>query len=238
MMFNTIKRHFCQWNKVYQQHAKLRTHSSWPRGMRRYLDTQLPDAAGFVAETPLLALDFETSGVDARYDQILSIGWVPMTTQSIDVSQSKEFNVRYNHYVNARSAEIHQLMPNVLAEGTHLDDAMDHLFGHLAGRVALVHGACIEKAFLDHYVQRKYGLDGFPCLWIDTLKIEKSLTFSGKTRAKTNFQLSDLRADYCLPHYTGHSAAIDALSAGELFTAQLKSIFRGESPRLDKLICL
>lgn len=236
-MLQAIKRHFSPIHRIYQYHELGEQRGDWPEGLAHFFATPLPDVKEFIGELSLLAFDFETSGVDAQHDQILSIGWVPLAQQTIDIGASEELFVRHTEYVNARSAEIHQLTPHALANGIELDQAMDQLFAQLAGKVALVHGASIEKAFIDHYMQTRFGFECLPCLWVDTLMIEKELTFSGKTHAHTSLQLSDLRADYRLPNYTAHSAGIDALATAELLIAQLKTIFKGHSPRLEKLIC-
>ncbi|MZI91940.1 DNA polymerase III subunit epsilon [Vibrio sp. CAIM 722] len=237
-MLQAIKRHFNASRHVYQQHFTCRERHDWLPGLAYYFATPLPDLKEFVGEISLLSFDFETSGIDAQRDQILSVGWVPMTIQSIDTGASEERYICHRQYVNARSAEIHQLTPSALSKGIELDRAMDELFAALAGKVALVHGSSIERTFINQYVSDRYGLDVFPCIWIDTLKIEKQLTFDGKTHCRSSLQLNDLRQCYRLPNYTAHSAAIDALSTAELFVAQLKSIFKGHSPRLEKIACI
>ncbi|MEI8634577.1 hypothetical protein P4S72_26265 [Vibrio sp. PP-XX7] len=140
--------------------------------------------------------------------------------------------------MNASSASINQIVPDALKDGLDLDDAMSQLFTQLAGKIPLVHGACIERAFIDAYFQQRFGIASAPCLWVDTLKIEKMLTYSGKTNLNRSFQLQDVRSDYRLPNYSAHSAAIDALSAAELFIAQVKSIFKSHPPRLSKLVMI
>jgi DNA polymerase-3 subunit epsilon len=237
-MFEVIRRYLAGWHKVYEQHKELSCKMQWPPGLKEYFMTPIPSLDALVFQVDLIALDFETSGLNAATDQILSIGWVPMSMDQIDVGASQEFFIRNPEYVNADSASINQILPDALENGIELHDAMARLFTQLAGKIPLVHGTSIERAFLEAYLETYFGISNFPCLWIDTIKIEKNLTYTGKTNTNCSFQLNDIRQRYGLPNYNAHSAAIDALSTAELFTAQMKAIFRDHPPRLSKLVMI
>ncbi|SJL84265.1 exonuclease domain-containing protein [Vibrio palustris] len=235
-MFKFFTQRFSSVHRIEKIHQHLCQRTDLAPGMAKFASVPLPDIHHFVSESYLLAFDFETSGMDAKHDQILSVGWVPMSDQVMDTNASEEHYIHYHCYVNARSAEVHQLMPNLLAQGQDLDSVMDMLFAQLAGKVALVHGACIEKAFIDAYVQRRYQLPEFPCWWIDTLCIEKRHTFHGRTDTTTQLQLNEVRQRYKLPDYAAHSASIDALATAELLSAQLRALFKSHMPRLSAVI--
>lgn len=224
--------------KLYTRHQELAARHDWTPGLARYFSQPLPDLDTLVSQHEILAFDFETSGVDVERDQILSIGWVAMTMAQIDVAASEELFVRHPEFVTADSAVINHITPEVLARGVTLDQAMDQLFEQLAGKIALVHGACIERAFVERYMRERFGVESFPCVWIDTLQIEKQMTYAGKTASTTGFQLDDVRRRYGLPQYHAHSAAVDALASAELFIAQMKSLFKSHPPKVAKLVCL
>lgn len=236
-MLETIKRHFGGGlPKLQQQHDALAARADWTPGLANYFSQPLPDVDALVYQHDLLAFDFETSGVDAGHDQILSLGWVGMTLDQIDVAASEEIFVRHPEFVTADSAVINHITPQVLAHGVTLDEAMDRLFGQLAGKIALVHGACIERAFVAQYMRERFAIEHFPCVWVDTLQIEKQMTYAGKTECGTSFQLNDVRTRYALPQYNAHSAAIDALATAELFIAQMKSLFKNHPPKVSKIM--
>ncbi|EKO3676155.1 exonuclease domain-containing protein [Vibrio metschnikovii] len=235
-MFQALKRHFESSSKRYQQQQYLAKNAEWSPGLAHYLNTPLPCIEAMIVQVDFVAFDFETSGVNARQDNILSLGWVDMTLDEIDLAASEELFVCHPQFITAQSAQINHITPKTLSAGLTLDDAMDRLFIRLAGKVALVHGSCIERAFVERYLQQRYGLEQFPCVWIDTLQIEKQMTYQGQTDIQRSFQLHDVRARYGLPQYSAHSAAMDALATAELFTAQVKSIFRGHMPRVEKLM--
>lgn len=235
-MIAFLRRRLNSVHRIEKIHQKLGQRTDLASGMEQFARIPLPNVNDVVSDMPMLSFDFETSGVDATHDQILSVGWVPMTDHVMDTDASEETYIYHDQYVNARSAEIHQLMPHALAHGQALERVMEALFSQLAGKVALVHGACIEKAFIDDYVQRRYQLPELPCWWIDTLHIEKRFTFHGRMQTASELDLSALRQRYKLPAYRAHSASLDALATAELFTAQLRTLFKGHVPQLSELI--
>ncbi|KLV08302.1 MULTISPECIES: exonuclease domain-containing protein [Photobacterium] len=207
-----------------QHRQSIHIDAHWPEGVNRYLSTPLPDIRSRLEDVSFVALDFETTGVEPGNDQILSIGFVPLTLNEIAVEQSAELFVRHGQFVKAVSAEVNHITPKLLENGVSLDQGMSDLFRAIAGKVVVVHGACIEKGFLEHYFRTRYQSTTLPCVILDTLLIEKLWTYRGKTGGHASFQLSDLRETYKLPAYHGHSAAIDALACAELFLAQYRKI--------------
>lgn len=153
-MLNALKRRFGGgYHKMVKQHQLLAARRDWPTGLEHYFSQALPSPEALVYQMDMVAFDFETSGVNASQDQILSIGWVGMTMDHIDVAASEELFVRHPEFVTADSAVINHITPDVLSRGVTLDDAMDQLFSQLAGKIALVHGACIERAFVAQYAR-------------------------------------------------------------------------------------
>ncbi|MEI8634578.1 exonuclease domain-containing protein [Vibrio sp. PP-XX7] len=58
----------------------------------------LPSLDALIFQLDIVAFDFETSGVDAEHDQILSIGWVPMNMSQIEVDASQEIFIKHPEY--------------------------------------------------------------------------------------------------------------------------------------------
>ena len=203
---------------------------TWPLAVKNYLTQPLVDNNVRLQNLNFVALDFETTGVDAQGDQILSIGVVDLTLEDIDIATCKEWFICNGQYVKAESAKINGLTPQDLAKGLPLDTGVDRLLECITGKVILAHGCCIEKAFIDAYFATHYQLRTFPAYFVDTLKIEKQFSYAGKSGTHTSYQLDDLRRYYNLPDYFSHCAASDALACAELFLLQNKKM-----PHLSEL---
>ncbi|WP_052260921.1 exonuclease domain-containing protein [Photobacterium gaetbulicola] len=183
----------------------------------------------------ILCLDFETTGLNPGKDQILSIGYVEMQKGMLNLSSSEETFIKDSCGINARSAIINQITPEMLTSGQALDEAMEALFEQMAGKVVLVHGLTIEKSFLEHYVQQRFGLPLPPLLWLDTLLIEKMQLTNRHMREEGDYRLSSIRQRYGLPEYPSHGALIDAVATGELLLALMTRCFGHSSPRLEEV---
>ena len=62
--------------------------------VRDYLSTPGPAPRTDVSELPLLALDLETTGLDPRTDQILSVGFVPVDGLRIELGGAEQILCR------------------------------------------------------------------------------------------------------------------------------------------------
>ena len=65
-----------------------------PGPLRDALAEPLPDADTLTDRLPLLAVDIETTGLDAEQDRVLSIGWVPVDGRDIVLAGARYRIVR------------------------------------------------------------------------------------------------------------------------------------------------
>jgi DNA polymerase-3 subunit epsilon len=197
--------------------------------------TPLPPLARALRDSELLALDFETTGLDPARDRILSIGWVLLAGGRIRMRESGHLLVNSGGSVG-HSATIHGLVDADLAAGVSLPVAVETLLQLLAGRTLLAHCAVIESSFLERACRALYAAP--PLLQVvDTLAIEAQLR-SNERLAEGALRLHACRERYQLPRYRGHHAAIDALACAELLLAQASRIRRGDGPTLGELVRL
>lgn len=205
--------------------------------LRDYLQAPLPSRASDYRQVEYLAVDLETTGLDATKDQILSIGWVMVRGNHIDLGSARHQLLRCRGDIPATSAVIHQITDDQAAtHGIELARAMPNLLHDLRGRVLLAHHAKVERGFLGAACRRLYGL-GLPVRTVDT-QILARRTFE---RRSTPFKASDLRLHalcerYNLPRHGAHNAFLDALAAAELFLAQTAHRDNGSGFRLRELL--
>ena len=167
-----------------------------------------------------LAIDLETSGLDAEEDEILSVGYVPIVGGAIRLGQAGYFLVRPGKPVPEKTAVIHGLLDDHLENAPPLDAVLPQLLLALTGRTPVAHHARIERTFLDAACTRLYG-GTLGLKFADTFALEKrSLTRRGQEISQGDLRLSAVRERYGLPRYKAHNALTDALAAAELFLAQ------------------
>jgi DNA polymerase-3 subunit epsilon len=176
----------------------------------------------------MIAMDFETTGLDPHQHSIVSLGLVPFTLDGIQLKDAKYWVVYPKLPLRQASVEIHGITHSDIDQAPDLEEILDELFGLLNGRIPVVHYRNIERGFLD--VALKYRLGEsirFPVL--DTMAIEAHLhpdrhpsrwqKLAGKK--PVSIRLADSRIRYGLPHYASHNALIDAIATAELLQAQI-----------------
>jgi len=169
-------------------------------------------------DTRLISVDLELTGLDARQNQIIAIGWTQVDDGRIRFGSNRHIMINADQSVG-HSAAIHELMDSDVAKGVSLATGLQKLFEAATGRVWLFHHAGLDVAFLQ---QACIGLNGFapPFAVMDTLHMELALRKRRDQPVKHGeLQLSTLRSSYNLPRYTAHNALIDACATAELMLA-------------------
>ncbi|MFV0576696.1 MAG: exonuclease domain-containing protein [Vibrio sp.] len=223
-MLKAIKKYFHPIVRIEKQRQECVIPANASVELIKLLETPLPSPDLNLKEVEFLVLDFETTGLNPEQDSLLSIGNIQMLHNQIDMDTAAHCFVDANQKIKAESAVINHITPQMLIEGDQLDAAMNRLFDKMAGKVVMAHGSVIERSFIHAYLNRRYGMQELPIIWLDTLKIEKYCTFHHKSTA-LELQLNDVRSRYFLPVYNAHNALVDAISTAELFLAQKSKIF-------------
>jgi DNA polymerase-3 subunit epsilon len=170
------------------------------------------------ANTPLISVDLELTGLDARQNQIIAIGWTKIDGGRIRFGSNRHILVNTSQSVGA-SATIHELMDSDVAMGVSLGSALEVLFEAAKGRVWIFHHARLDVSFLMKACRSWAGVAP-PFAMLDTLQMELAMR---KRRDQPvlygDLQLGKLRSSYNLPRYTAHNALIDAFATAELMLA-------------------
>ncbi len=197
---------------------------------------------------PLVALDFETTGLEADQHSIVSIGLVPFTLTGIQLGQCWHQVVRPPRLppLHKTSVTIHGITHSEIENAPpDLEDVLDPLFEHLNGRIPpVVHYRNIERPFLNTALQWRLNEQlRFPV--IDTMAIEAHLHPNRNPPSRwqqlmgkkpISIRLADSRLRYGLPpHYASHNALIDAIATAELLQAQILHHFSPETPPIGDL---
>ena len=196
--------------------------------MRQYLERCGSLSPGNMAETPLIAVDLELTGLDASKDQIISVGWTCIDNGRIQIGSNRHILVNADRTVG-ESAVIHELMDNEVSGGEDVVFALESLFEAAAGRVWVFHHAGLDVSFLQKACHQWLGAAP-PFAGLDTMKIELGLRKRRDQPVQQgDLQLARLRSVYHLPRYTAHNALIDAFATAELLLAIAARLDRKKS---------
>ena len=208
-----------------------------PEGaLKEFLSTPFPDTKESVEKTPILAVDFETTGLDPSQDQILSIGHIEIENNEIILGSAYHKIIKTKGKLSENNVVIHQIMDDTKSQGDTLETAVEDLLLALTGKVMLVHFANIERNFLNAACKKLYGIAPvFPI--IDTLMLAKRrLDRNPAGYGPSELRLFTLRERYMLPRYSEHNALSDALATAELFFAEVSKMNDKKSPPLKSIL--
>lgn len=205
--------------------------------LKRFYQVGLPAGDTPIADVPLMALDFETTGLDPGRDAIVSIGLVPFDLQRIRPSGGRYWVVRPAGPLREESIAFHRITHSQVAQAPPLEEVFDDVLESLRGHLVVVHYSNIERSFLDAAAM---ALHREHCLFpvIDTMVLEARRERQGRRQQlkrllgikPRSIRLADTRARYGLPVYSAHHAKVDAMATAELFVAQVAKHYSPQTP--------
>ena len=199
--------------------------------LKSYIDACASLHVDSLANTPLITVDLELTGLDAMQNKIIAIGWTQLDHGRICYGSNRHIVVNAEQSVG-HSAAIHELTDSEVATGVPLETGLQALFEAAVGRVWVFHHAGLDVAFLQQACLSWAGLAP-PFVVLDTLHMELVMR---KRRDQPvhqgDLQLGMLRSRYNLPRYTAHNALIDACATAELILAIASRMDPSRSLRL------
>lgn len=186
--------------------------------MRDWLQARLPAAQDWFTQVGFIAVDLETTALDAKKGEIASVGWVCIDRGMVQVASAQQYLITTPGGVG-QSAVFHQLRDSELDRAESIRPVMLRFLQASQGRVLVFHNAILDMAFINRAYKRLYGAP--MRTWVvDTLQLEKRRLLRGAETIKPDsLRLHACRARYGLPDYPAHDALTDAHATAELLIA-------------------
>lgn len=169
---------------------------------------------------PMVAIDCETTGLDARRDRIVSIAAVGIETGLRVVDPpALDLLIDPRMPIPARAAAVHGIDDAQVAGAPTLAEAYDRILAALAGRIVVGHHVSFDLAMLAAEARRGgRAWQEPPCF--DTVAL-----MGGLGLATGTIDLVDMLARLGVePRGVRHSAAGDARMAADLFVALARKL--------------
>ncbi len=180
-----------------------------------------------------LVVDTETSSLEVKEGELLSIGWVTISGGQIRLDSAEHLLFKPRDSVG-QSAGIHHLRDCEFENGLSQQEIMERFLEQVQGKVLVFHYAALDMGYIDQLCRELYGARLLLPV-VDTLELEKKkLQRREQLLEKGALTLSQCRARYGLPDYPVHNALMDALATAELLLAQIAH--RGARVRLKDLL--
>lgn len=216
--------------------ALLAKTSKYPALKAFYQQGVIPPST-LITDVPMVALDFETTGLDPNRDSIVSIGLVPMSMSRIRCNAARHWVVKPETSLNSSSVMVHGITHSAVADAPDFSTLIDKLLACLQGKIVVAHYSAIEQRFL-HAALKRHIQEGIEFPVIDTMALEARFTRTMRQtlwrsllgRQPESIRLADSRTRYHLPYYRQHNALTDALACAELLQAQCATHLTPDTP--------
>src|SRR5690606_36524201 len=160
-----------------------------------------------------VSLDLETTGLDPRQDQILSLAAVPVRDGRVLVSQRFERRIRVQRAFGIESIRHHRITPEEAARGVAVGAAVREFTPWLEGRTLLGYHLGFDLAMLAPHVR---ALTGFA---LPNPRVDLAASFAARARraqpnVPPNLDFQHIAATLGVPVLARHSALGDAVTVG------------------------
>jgi DNA polymerase-3 subunit epsilon len=211
------------WVEYYRQ----RSSSSTSEVVSEFYRQGLINPETPIGQAPMVAMDFETTGLSLDDSEIVSIGLVPFDIRRVYCGESRHWVVKPEQDMTEQSIVFHGITHSDVEAAPALELVLDQVLDAIEGKLVVVHYRYIEREFFNKAVmERLHEPLLFPL--VDTMQIEANILKEQQKLFEKilNKPLDPVRLGYCrrrynLPHYDAHNALTDALATAELLQAQI-----------------
>jgi DNA polymerase-3 subunit epsilon len=169
-----------------------------------------------------VALDCETTGLNTKTDDIISIGAVRIRGNRVMTSERLELLVRPDKKkISAESVRVHRLREQDVAQGANIDDAMMQLMRFIGSRPLVGYYLEFDVAMINRVLFPILGM-GLPQEKIEVSGLYydykyRQLPSHARDSRAIDLRFDSLMRDLNLPLWPAHDALNDAVMAALAF---------------------
>jgi len=169
-----------------------------------------------------VSLDCETTGLNVRSDEIISIGAVRIVGNRIMTSERLELLVRPERGVSAESVRVHRLREQDVAQGLPVAEAVKQLMHFIGSRPLVGYYLEFDLAMLNRAIWPLLG-QGLPQPAIEVSamyyehKFKQLPPYQQQANADIDLRFATIMSELGLPVREAHDALNDAVMAALAF---------------------
>jgi len=193
-----------------------------PPFWRDYLAAQQPPLARDIplSEIPFIVFDTETTGLDPRHAQLLSIGALRVRNWEISVSGSLELYIQQVYEAVPATVAVHGILPVERENSLEESEAVQRFLRYAAGGVLVGHHVAFDVKMINTVLQPLVG-DRLRNPMLDTVRLARRLMPTTYVPRSGELSLDALCREYHIPPNDRHTAAGDAMLTALLLLKQL-----------------
>ncbi|GGO84971.1 3'-5' exonuclease [Marinobacterium nitratireducens] len=173
----------------------------------------------------LVSLDCETTGLDVRQAEIISIGAVKIRGKRVLTSERLDIRLKPPASLTGDSIKIHKIRAADLADGIEMDDALDQLLAFIGNRPILGYYVNFDVRMLDKYMRPRFGF-GLPNKTVELSHVYHDIIKWKSVGGSVDLRFDTIASKLDVPIIERHTALGDAITVALMYV-RLK---HGEAP--------
>lgn len=183
------------------------------------------DENTLLSQAEYAIIDTEATGLDLDTDEIISIGGVTLTNQSIDISRSISFYIKGRKISDREALALHGILPD---QPFGIDElaALESLINFIGNKIIVGHYIGFDLKMINMLL-KKYRAPALKNKVLDTAELTKRLDFPLRNyqfAVNKEYTLDALCARYGVIPKARHTAAGDAYITAILFQKLLSDL--------------
>jgi len=195
------------------------------RAIKRRIDRRLlrDPAFRFLFDEPpggeAVAIDCETTGLDRRRDDIVTVAAIPIRGSRILASARFEAIVRPEAPMKAEAIKVHRLREGDVAGGRTMEEVLPELLRFIGARPLVGYYLEFDVAMINKHARRLIGIE-LPNRRIEVSALYYERKYGGAPPGvQVDLSFAAIRVDLGLPILAQHDAFSDALMTAMIYLA-------------------
>jgi DNA polymerase-3 subunit epsilon len=163
-----------------------------------------------------ICFDCETTGLDTKNDEIISIGAVIIKNNKILSSQKFEKLIKPTKDISKESIIIHRIRECDLQNAQDIDDVIDEFLQFIGNRPLVGYYLEFDMAMVNRYIKPKLGIN-LPNKQIEVSALYYDKKFKTTPQGNIDLRFDSILKDLNLPILKKHDAINDAIMTAMMF---------------------
>ena len=172
-------------------------------------------------EDEYIVFDTETTGLNPKEAEILSIGAVKIKGNKILASETFEVYIKNYNEINAKSIQIHGIRPCDLHAARESDEAIKEFLNFIGSRALIGYYLEFDVAMMNKYVKPLLGIT-LPNEMIEVSEIYFEQKITLIPQGNIDLRFDTILKDCNIPNMGAHNAVNDAIMTAMIYL-KLKS---------------
>ena len=163
-----------------------------------------------------VVFDTETTGLNPKEDEILSIGAVKIRDNKIITSETFEVYIKNSKEINAKSIEIHGIRECDLQNATSVENGINDFLHFIGSRPLIGYYLEFDVAMINKYIKPMLGIT-LPNKLIEVSEIYFDKTVALIPQGNIDLRFDTILKNYDIPNMGVHNAVNDAIMTAMIY---------------------